>query len=148
MMTLCIPKRNRLGLSLVELLCVIGIITVLAGLLLGPVARAMHRAQAMKWAESAQVQLQAIVHQLRAHFRGRQDFPSVTLEQLEAGHLLDSSMLSFLKDRRVSFIPFSGSDPDDQVVILVKIESGFLTKFFTDTGFLTETKGSLTKPPE
>jgi hypothetical protein len=63
---------------------------------------------------------------------------------LEVGNLLDSSLLRFLKDRRVTFFPFAGADPDEQVVIRVRLEPGFLV----EAGHLTATKGEITKLPE
>lgn len=141
---LLLRQHNRFGFSLVEVLCTIAIIGVLAGLLLGPVARAMHRAQAMKWGDEAPQKLHTVIHRLRAQFQGKANFPTVTLQQLEDNQWLDSSLISFLKDRRVSFIPFKGSDPEDQVIIAVKIESGFLT----EAQILTEKKEAITKPPE
>lgn len=122
----------------------IAIIALLSGLLLGPVARAMRRARAMKWGDEAPPKLHLVVQQLRAHFQGQKTFSRVSLEQLEIDQLVDSSLIAFLKDRRVSFIPFQGSDPDDQVVIVVKIESGFLTT----AQVLTENKGAITKPQQ
>jgi hypothetical protein len=90
------------------------------------------------------VQLRTTVRQLRTHFQGKQTFPLVTLQDIETRGLLGPFQLDFLKDRRVTFIPFAGSDPDEQVVISVQLEKGFLT----DGGVLTETKGRITKLPE
>jgi hypothetical protein len=129
---------------MLELVCVIGLITILAGLLLGPVSRALRRARAMKWGEDAPLLLEATVQRLRTVFQGRTDFPTVTLESLEVGNLLEASQVRFLKDRRVTFIPFAGVDPDELVVIEVKLERGFLV----EAGHLTTTKGEITKPPE
>jgi hypothetical protein len=61
----------------------------------------------------------------------------------EGGQATEPSQLRFLKDRRVTFIPFVGADPDEQVVIEVRLESGFLV----EAGQLTATKGEITKPP-
>jgi len=123
---------------------VIGLISILAGLLLGPVGRALKRARAMQWAEDASRLLDSTVEQLRTHFQGQTDFPLVTVEMLEAREILDPSRVRFLKDRRVTYQPFSGDDPDDKIVILVLIEPGFLT----DAGTLVATKARITKPPE
>ena len=135
-------QRARAGVTLLEILCAIAIIGILAGLLLGPVARALKRARAMQWAEDAGARLESTVQQLQKHFRGLDDFPLVTLDQLENQGMLGPYEIRFLKDRRVTFHPFAGSDPDDQVVILVRIEPGFLT----EAGVLIETKERITKP--
>ncbi len=137
-------RRRSTGVTMLELLCVIALITILAGLLLGPVNRALRRARAMEWGQDAPVLLQAVVTRLQKHFQGRKDFPPVTLAALEGGGLLEPSQLQFLKDRRVTFTPFAGTDPDEQVVIHVRLERGFLT----EAGWLTASKGDITKPRE
>ncbi len=137
-------RRWTAGFTLIELLCTIALIMILAGLLLGPVSRALHRARAMKWGNEAPVLLDATVSQLRRHFQGQTGFPPVTLTILENAHLVDPAQLRFLKDRRVTYTAFAGSDPDGLVVILVRLEPGFLT----EAGELTATKGDITKPPE
>jgi prepilin-type N-terminal cleavage/methylation domain-containing protein len=135
--------RQSAGVTMLELLCVIALITILAGLLLGPVSQALRRARAMKWGYEAPALLESTVSQLRKHFQGKKDFPPVTLASLETGSLLEPSQLRFLKDRRVTFVPFAGADPDEQVVIEVRLGSGFLV----EAGQLTATKGEITKPP-
>ncbi len=137
-------RHHRTGFTLLELLCVIAIITILAGLLLGPVSRALQKARAMKWGNEAPVLLDATVTELRRHFRGMRDFPPVTLELLETGRLLEEAQLRFLKDRRVRFFPFTGADADDRVVIEVRIDAGVLVA----AGTLRATKGEITRPPE
>jgi prepilin-type N-terminal cleavage/methylation domain-containing protein len=80
----------RAGLTLIELLCVIAIIMVLAGLLLGPASRVLRRVCADQWAEESSVRLDAVVEQLQKCLQGRQDFPVVTLEWIEANHLVSA----------------------------------------------------------
>jgi prepilin-type N-terminal cleavage/methylation domain-containing protein len=136
--------RQSAGVTLLEVLCSIVLITILAALLLGPVSRALRRARAMKWGDQAPVLLESTVSQLKKCFQGKTDFPPVTLAALEVGSLLEPSQLQFLKDRRVTFVPFAGADPDEQVVIKVRLEPGFLV----EAGQLTATKGEITKPPD
>lgn len=139
-----IVRTGSAGVTLIELLCVFALITILAGLLLGPVSRALRNARAMQWGDQAPALLASTVSQLKTHFQGRSNFAPVTLTAVETGRLLDPSQLRFLKDRRVTFIPFAGTDPDDQIVILVRLERGFLV----EAGQLTATKGDITNPPE
>ena len=136
--------RPSAGFTLLELLCVIALITILAGLLLGPVSRALRRARAMKWGNEAPVLLDSTVSQLKKHFQGKTGFPPVTLKALETADLLEPSQLRFLKDRRVTYYPFAGNNPDGQIVIEVRLERGFLV----EAGWLTATKGDITKLPE
>lgn len=132
------------GFTLLELLCVMAIITVLASLLLGPACRVLQRVRADQWSEDASTLLRSTVSQLNQHFQGERQFPLVTLERIEAKRLFGPTELRFLKDRRVTFIPFDGSDPDDKIVIRVQLRSGFLT----DGGQLTESKEAITRMPD
>jgi hypothetical protein len=141
----CTPRpASNSGVTLMELLCVFMIITILGGLLLGAVNRALRRARAMQWSQDAPVFLDATVARLKARFEGSVDFPPVTLSWLETNNVLDGSHLGFLRDRRVTFYPFSGVDPDDHVVIHVRIEPGFLV----EAGSLTAVKADITKRSE
>jgi prepilin-type N-terminal cleavage/methylation domain-containing protein len=137
-------RCQRRGFTLIEMLCVMGIIAVLMGLLFGPLGRVMKQATAMQWAQDSQVQLGHIVSRLQSRFQGKTNFPSITLEFIESQAWLEPLQLQFLKDRRVTFTPFAGSDPDDKVLIQVKIEAGFLT----EADFLTVTKEDITKIPQ
>jgi len=137
------PSPHR-AFSLIEMLCVIVIIALLAGLILGPASRMLHRMRADKWENQSAVQLDAIVEQLRRQFQGKSDFPPVTLERLEREKLLNPYQMAFLKDSRVTFFSFSGTDPDDKVVIRVDLERGYLSQ----AGFRTECKKRITARPE
>ena len=139
-------NRNRLtcGLTLLELLCVISIIAVLASILIGPADRVLQRVLADKWSEDAGILLAAVTEQLNQHFQGEQAFPLVTLERIEAEGLVKPAELRFLKDPRVTFVPFAGSDPDDKIVILVQLKRGF----FTETNMLSHRKEAVTRVPK
>jgi prepilin-type N-terminal cleavage/methylation domain-containing protein len=132
------------GLTLIELLCVMAIILILTTLALGPAMRVLQKVRADDWAEKAMSDLQLTVAQLHAHFRGRVEFPEVTLEAIESMRLVQPTQLRFLKDPQVTFIPFAGSDPDEQVVIKVRLRKGF----FTDLNQLEATKGEITRPSD
>lgn len=128
---------------MVELLCVIAIITVLAALILGPASRALQKTRADQWAEQAGVQLGSIVKKLQKHYQGKQTFPQVTLADLETNGLLNPAQIRFLKDSRVTYTPFASTDPEETVVIHVQLDAGF----WNGGGILTATKGQITKLP-
>lgn len=140
------PQANRdlAGYTLIELLCVMAIIMILATLACGPASRALMRVRADQWAEKAQIHLDAATVQLNQRFAGKKSFPAVTLQRIEAEKWVGPSELEFLKDRRVTFLPFAGSDPDDKFVIIVELKRGF----WTEARLLTTTKGELTRLPE
>jgi prepilin-type N-terminal cleavage/methylation domain-containing protein len=137
-------QRSRAGMTVIELLCVIAIILVLAGLLLGPASRILQRVRADQWANRAEIHLQETVEQLQKHCRARPDFPPLTLERIQSEKLLGSAELDFLKDRRVTFTPFAGLDSDDMIVIRVELQRGN----WTEAGVLTRTKGDMAKLPQ
>jgi prepilin-type N-terminal cleavage/methylation domain-containing protein len=136
-------SRSRRGVTLIELLCVIGIIAVLAGLLLGPVGRAMRNARNMQWADQAGARAEAVTQQLRTFLGDRQDFPTLTLESLEGLNVFQPAEKKFLHDPRVKFYPITGSDPDEAIFLSVRLESGFLTP----AGSMDYNRGSL-RPPK
>jgi prepilin-type N-terminal cleavage/methylation domain-containing protein len=135
--------RTTDGFSLLELLCVMAIIVVLASLLLGPASRILGRVLADKWYDEASNRLSETVNQLNQHFQGLDRFPLVTIDTIEAQGLLKPAELSFLKDPRVTFVPFTGSDPDDKIVIHVQLKRGF----WTESSELTERKEAITRVP-
>lgn len=137
------PQSRRCGVTLIELLCAIAIVAVLATLLLGPVSRALKRARAMQWADVAGRQTELVAEQLQRYLNGREDYPQLTLDALETSGVLGLAQVRFLRDKRVTFTPFSGADPDEMAIISAQLESGFLTT----AGTITVTKAR-TKPPK
>lgn len=132
------------GFSLLELLCVISIIMVLASLLLGPASRVLGRVLADQWSDQASNLLAETVNELNQRFQGLDSFPLVTLEQIEVQGLLKPRELRFLKDPRVTFVPFTGSDPADKIVIQVQLKRGF----WTEGSELIERKEAITHVPK
>lgn len=121
------PFPMRRAVTLIELLCTMAIIAVLATLLLGPAGRALRNARNMQWADQSEAHASVVVQQLRTFIGDKQDFPTLTLEALEALNVFASAGVRFLHDRRVVFTPVTGSDADDKVFLAVRLESGFLT---------------------
>ena len=129
------------GVTLVELLCTMAIIAVLATMLLGPAGRAMSKARGMQWNNRAVATTAQITDRLRAMFAGQKAFRRITLEDLERDRVLPASDIGFLRDARVTFMPFAGDDPDGQPVIAVRLKPAFLG----GGGDIVVTKGDLTR---
>jgi hypothetical protein len=136
--------RPASGFSLLELLFVISIIIVLASLFLGPASRVLGRVLADQWYDQASNLLRETVNELNQRFQGLDSFPLVTLERIEAQGLLKPRELRFLKDPRVTFVPFTGSDPGDKIVIQVQLKRGF----WTEGSELIERKEAITHVPK
>ena len=132
------------GLTLLELLCVISIVIVLASLLLGTASRVLGRVLADQWYDQASNLLAETVGELNQRFQGLDRFPLVTLERIEAEGFLKPRQIQFLKDRRVTFLPFTGSDPGDKIVIHVELKRGF----WTEETELIERKEAITRAPQ
>ena len=138
------PWRDSLAFTLLEMLCVIAIITVLAALVTGPAVRVLQRVRADQWSDRAHVLLHSTVEQLNRHLQGEHDFSLITLERLEATGWLREAEMRFLKEPEVTFSPCCGKDPDDRIVIEVELRRGFLTGACS----LTATKESITRVPD
>lgn len=134
------PARAA-GVTLIELLCTMAIIAVLATMLLGPAGRALAKARAMQWNNRARVTTGEITERLRAVFAGQTAFRRITLEELERDGVLPGSQASFLRDSRVTFTSFAGVDPDGQPVIEVRLKPAFLDS----GGTMVLSKGDLTR---
>lgn len=120
------------------------IIAILATLVLSPAMRVLQKVRADQWADRAMTDLRLTVSQLRKHFQGQVDFPPVSLDTVERMRFVEPAQLRFLKDPQVTFFPFAGVDPGEQVVIRVRLHRGFLTEL----SHLEATKGEITRPPD
>lgn len=134
-------RRPLGGVTLIELLCALAIIAVLATLLLGPASRALGKARAMQWNDRAHALTAEITDRLHQVFVGQKEFKRVTLADLEKDGLLTAAQAKFPRDDRVRFTPFAGSDPDELTVIQVAFKPAFLDP----GGIVQVTKGELTR---
>jgi type II secretory pathway pseudopilin PulG len=103
------------GVTLIELLAVIGIIMVLASLLLGPVHRAYARAKAMDWESKGT--FDKATEQLRKFHLNLKQYPALTPKQLRQMKVIDDEVLAFLKFGFVKFFPFSSESPPQSLII-------------------------------
>ncbi len=119
-MVLLWRNKNALrGVTLLEVLCTVAIILLLAALLLGPASHVLRKVRADQWADQCEARLPDAVAQLRKHLEGQPSFGLVTLERIETNHWVGPLEAQFLRDRRVTFTPFTDSDPDDKIVVCV-----------------------------
>ena len=137
----CFRERDRLGVSLIELLCVIAIIGILASLLVPAVMRAYLRIKGQ--ADEAEAPVIAGMIQEKAlnycaanaqyHFDSKSDFSRKCDLMPKCQKWVDAS--------RTTFVPFTHLDSTNLVVMTVYIGPKYRTQY-------TFTKGSLSVRPE
>ena len=115
------PRRGQRGFSLIELMCVIAIILILLGLMMGPILRAYKKAKNFGWENDSQALTDRFTEKMRQHFGDAPEYPAFTADQLYQGGLIDNGLRSFLRDKRVQYFPFSSQSPDEVVILQVNI---------------------------
>ena len=112
-------KSGRSGLTLLELLAVIAIIGLLASLLLGAVHKAHARAKDRVWRLEAPGFISLIQDRLSRYYQSQISYPAWTADDLYRRHVFDDRIMGFLRSPKVTFIPFSSTDPDDKWILRV-----------------------------
>ncbi len=133
--------KDPCAFSLIELLCVIGIIAILATLLAGAAGNVLARISADAWAERAQMRMERLQTALRPFYEAHSVTMPLDPDQLKAANVISDELYFFLKDRRVRFVPFTSGDPDDLIVLTVVCRKGFFTE-----GDLMLSKAEITPP--
>ncbi|MGZ8900294.1 MAG: type II secretion system protein [Limisphaerales bacterium] len=114
-------RRKDRGFTLIELMCVIAIILILVGLMLGPVTRAYTKAKNFGWENDSYQLADRFIDRMKQHFGSVPEYPALTVDQLYEGGLIDSTLRNFLRDKRVQFFPFSSKSPDEMEVLHVRV---------------------------
>ena len=118
------PHRTRRGFTLIELMCVLTIIAILVGLMLGPISRAYGKAKRLQWEMEAGTFVDRFHERLSERFGKlgpEVKYPALTAQQLYQARIISSDLLRFLQDKRVEFLPFSSDTPDETVILAVKL---------------------------
>lgn len=93
------------------------IILILVSMMLGPVSRAYRKAKNLAGENDGSELVNRFIDKMRAAYGNASEYPALTIEQLYETGIIDSSLRSFLKDKRVQFFPFSSKTPDHTVIL-------------------------------
>jgi|SRR5665213_298372 len=107
------------GVTLVELLVVIGIIGILASLLLGTVYKAHAYAKDKTWRLEAFNFCDYIQEHLSRFYQSQTNYPTLSAADLHQRGVFDDRIMDFLSCPHVQFIPFSVGDGDDKIVLRI-----------------------------
>jgi prepilin-type N-terminal cleavage/methylation domain-containing protein len=135
-------RRALKGITLIELLCVMVIITILASMLLPTAARAYNRARAL----AEEVEGEEIIHLLLTKTRGycaghpKYRFDSKADFVEKCG--LAPKPRAWIQASSTEFLPFSHLDPTNQIVLVFHVGRNRATRYEFDVGELS------TRPPE
>jgi prepilin-type N-terminal cleavage/methylation domain-containing protein len=121
-------RKPDSALTLVELLMVVAIISILAGLLLGAVHVAHARIKDKIWRIEAYNFHDYIQQHLFRYYQSQTNYPVLAAEDLRQRGVFDDRIMDFLRCPHVRFIPFSSSDPDDKYILRIDNDWVFQTK--------------------
>ena len=124
-MTLHRTARRR-GFSLVELLCVMAIIGILATMMLAPAAQAMKRARGLVGEMEEPVHMGEIRHKYQVFRSANKEHGRLDREGFIKSCELSWKCRDWLRSSAVTFSPFSASDPLERIVITYR--SGVITR--------------------
>jgi prepilin-type N-terminal cleavage/methylation domain-containing protein len=108
--------RATAGLTLIELLLVIGIIGILASLLLGAVNKAFVSSQNKIWRVQAPEFPDYIQEHLSKYYQSHATYAFLSADDLYRQGTFDDRIINFLRCPHVQYFPFSMSDGTNKVI--------------------------------
>jgi len=107
------------GFTLIEMLCVIAIIGILAAMLLGAVNRAYGSARNKMWKVQAPAFYDYIEEHLSKYYQSHPNYPLLSARDLYGNAVFDDRIMDFLRCPHVQYFPFAMSDAANKVVFQI-----------------------------
>jgi len=139
-----VRRRPAGAFSLIELLCSMAIIALLAGLLLGPASRALRRARVLKIEMETPAHLERLTDGMRRFANSRTAYECQDIKTFLAQSQPGGPTERWLKSITSEFTPFNDRTADDRVVLTLDIPTGRRNEVLRHV----LTKGQLTKTPD
>jgi prepilin-type N-terminal cleavage/methylation domain-containing protein len=117
-----VKRTDRLtaaGFTLIEMLCVIAIIGILAAMLLGAVNKAWVSSQNKVWRFQAHDFYDYIQEHLFKYYQSQTSYPVLSAEDLHQKGVFDDRVMNFLRCPHVQYLPFSMSDGTNKVIFQI-----------------------------
>jgi prepilin-type N-terminal cleavage/methylation domain-containing protein len=135
--------RRRRGFSLIELLCVMAIIGILVGLMMGPIGRAFRKARGFKAEMETPAHVERLTDGMRKFAAAHSAWSCPDLEALLTFAKPGGPTERWIKGAQATLVPFRHDTPVDAIVLTLDLPAGSSDKVLR----YAFTKGDLTIAP-